>query len=92
MAQKKGQTGNPNGRPIGAKNKNPNELKEWMRKLILDNQQQFIEDLKAVSEKERLDILTRLAVHLTPKAVDPIIEEKEQLFRQSFIDRFFPAK
>ena len=54
MAQKKGQTGNPNGRPKGSQNRVTTELKNWINKLIDDNKEQFESDLSVLEPKDRL--------------------------------------
>ena len=47
MAQKKGQTGNPFGRPKGAKDKVSAEIKAKLAKFIEGNFKEFEKDFKA---------------------------------------------
>ena len=67
MGQKKGQTGNPQGRPKGTPNKVTADVKTWLAGLIDNNRQQVEDDLKALEPKERLMILERLMQYTVPK-------------------------
>lgn len=67
MAQKKGQTGNPNGRPKGTPNKVTIEMKTWLAGLIDKNRRQIEKDLKKLEPKDRLVILERLMQYTVPK-------------------------
>lgn len=67
MAQRKGQTGNPNGRPKGRPNKVTSELKTWIQELIDGNRKKFEADLKELDSKDRLMVLEKLMQYVVPK-------------------------
>lgn len=67
MAQPKGHTGNPNGRPKGKPNKVTQEIRVWLASVIDKNRRQIESDLKALEPKERLLILEKLMQYVIPK-------------------------
>ncbi|MDR3226154.1 MAG: hypothetical protein LBT56_00585, partial [Prevotellaceae bacterium] len=78
MSQKKGQTGNPNGRPLGAQNKVTTELKGWVSNLIYKNLPQIEKDLKTIEPKDRLIIIERLMQYTIPKQQSISVEAQVQ--------------
>jgi len=77
---KPGQSGNPKGRPRGAKNRNTVELKEAISTIIDDELKKAQKYLTQISPKERLDFIVRLLPYILPKISQiehsAIIEEK----------------
>ena len=67
MGLKKGQTGNPNGRPKGKPNKVTSEVRTWLAELIDKNRTQIVRDLKALEPKDRLIVLEKFMQYTTPK-------------------------
>ena len=86
MAQRKGQTGNPHGRPRGKPNKVTIPLREFVSELINDNRKTIKADLGKIDPQQRLVIIERLMAFVIPKmqSIDAsvqIAEEYNQLER-----------
>ena len=82
MAFKKGQSGNPNGRPRGAKNKATNELREWVERFINDNLDTIANDIKELEPNERVKFFLALLNYTLPKQQSvkaEINDEREQI-------------
>jgi Arc/MetJ-type ribon-helix-helix transcriptional regulator len=79
MAFEKGQSGNPNGRPKGARNRNSEVVREALVKLLDENIDSLREDLAGLKGKERASLLIQLARHLTRPEIVPERLTEEQL-------------
>ena len=82
MAFKKGQSGNPKGRPRGAKNKATNELREWVERFINDNLDTIANDIKKLDPNERVKFFLALLNYTLPKQQSvkaEINDEREQI-------------
>ncbi len=82
MAFKKGQSGNPKGRPRGAKNKATNELREWVERFINDNLDTIANDIKELDPNERVKFFLALLNYTLPKQQSvkaEINDEREQI-------------
>lgn len=67
MAQQKGHTGNPNGRPKGTPNKITSTIRNWIIELINDNREQIQKDLQSLEPKDRLSYIEKLLPYILPK-------------------------
>jgi hypothetical protein len=76
---KKGESGNPQGRKRGTRNRTTAELQQALLKLLDDNLNELSEDLKALKPKDRATLLLNLAKHVTPPALQPERLTEEQL-------------
>ena len=81
MAQPKGKTGNPNGRPKGTPNKVTTEMRLWLSQLIDNNRKQIEKDLKLLEPKERLQVLEKFMGYTLPKLQS--VEAKVELDKLS---------
>lgn len=67
MTFKKGKSGNPAGRPKGAKGKVPGTVKEWIVSVIDGNREKFEQALKCIPPEEFLKVMTKLLDYVVPK-------------------------
>lgn len=67
MAQKKGQTGNPNGRPKGTPNKLTKELRERLSDFLDENWEQIEKDFKTLEPEKRVMLFEKLLQYKLPR-------------------------
>ncbi len=82
MKYQKGQSGNPQGRPKGAKNKVKSKLLDAISSIIEDNIERLQEDLDSLEPQDRVKALTNLIGYIIPKqqAVKAdVTDEREQI-------------
>jgi len=70
MGIKKGQSGNPNGRPKGRPNKITAEMKDKIQLFIESNFEQIQSDFMMMEPKDRLIIFERLLKYVIPTKVE----------------------
>lgn len=69
MAQKKGQTGNPHGRPKGSPNKITQKLRSRLEKFLAKNWNGLETDFKKLKPVERVQIYEKLLKLILPTQV-----------------------
>lgn len=93
MGQKKGQTGNPNGRPKGAKNKISSDIKDKLTLFLEDNFDKFETSFKMMPPGERKARLYLEAGKLIiPRPKDPEEEAETNRRHDELLSRLFPQK
>lgn len=67
MTYKKGQSGNPNGRPKGSKNKQTAAIRDRVSSFLEANFYSIEQDIKKLTPKERIDVLIKMLEYAVPK-------------------------
>ena len=67
MAFRKGISGNPKGRPAGAKDKKSEQLREWLMGIFKKHRDTLAEDLAAVDPATRWNIIAKLLPYILPR-------------------------
>jgi len=79
MPYKKGQSGNPKGKPKGATNRTSEEVRLALLKLFDDNLNKLQKDIDSMQPKDRAYLLVNLAKHVVAAAVNPDQLTNQQL-------------
>jgi len=82
----KGQSGNPNGRPKGAQNKNTREIREAYQRLVennLENMTLWLTRIASEDEEKAMEIMLKLSEYVIPKLARQEVTgaDGEDLFR-----------
>lgn len=85
MAQKKGKTGNPNGRPNGSENKVTKQTKEWITAFLQENVVLIEEYLKNLPERERLEALLTFIPKILPYVLPKQQESTVNLHEEKYL-------
>lgn len=67
MAFKKGNSGNPKGRPAGSANKTTEAIRATINKFISENLQEVQFEYNSLESKDKLDFLNKLLAFVLPK-------------------------
>ncbi len=89
MAFKKGKSGNPNGRPVGAIDKHKRKIKEIIDTVLDDNADRFKEEFERLKGEEFLNIYIKLLEFILPKLQRQAIEIEPEKIVRTF--NFIPA-
>ena len=81
MPYKKGQSGNPKGKPKGSKGRTSEEVRKCLLKLLDDNIVNLQKDIEGMKGKDRATLLISLAKHCTAPALNPEKLTDEQLLQ-----------
>lgn len=74
----KGTSGNPKGRPRGAKTKIKGDILAQVKEFIENNMEDIQEDYDLLEPKEKMQFLIKLLEFAIPKATAPKEEEAEE--------------
>lgn len=71
MAQfKKGESGNPKGRPRGSTGEKTKYIRDWITSLVGSNAQSLSENFKHLPSKEKWRVITQLMPYVIPKQTE----------------------
>jgi hypothetical protein len=79
MGYKKGQCGNPKGRPKGSPNKISAEQREFFRNFLLDGKKQFTSSMKNLEEKDYVKAYMSVTQYVVPKPLAAELKEVPEL-------------
>lgn len=94
---KKGKSGNPNGRPQGAKDKAQADIKEAYKSLVEGNLNNIEQWLKTVADKDpgrAIELLLRLSEFVLPKikAIQLETEDNKHIILYQNVSKQFPDR
>lgn len=76
----KGQSGNPNGRPVGAEDKKTTRFKQALNELLESQADKMVEWLEQIDDpKQRFDVLKDFAEYIHPKLARSEIKHEGEL-------------
>ena len=71
---KKGQSGNPNGRPKGSTNEKTTYIRDWVISVIGSNGQRMSQNFAHLSRKEQWRVITQLLPYVLPRQHEAIVD------------------
>ena len=83
----KGQSGNPNGRPIGSIEKSNKLLRDLIKNFLLDNFEKIKTDFELLTPKDRLKIYCDLLQYGLPKLQTVPMESDFDNLTESDLDK-----
>lgn len=67
MAFRKGKSGNPSGRPPGAKDKKSEKIRKWLLDIVENRRDMIADDLDAVDAATRLNFIAKILPYVAPR-------------------------
>ncbi len=67
MPFKKGESGNPKGRPDGSGNKTSSQLREFLGEILFENRERFQKSFEKLSDKDFAKLYLETMQFVTPK-------------------------
>ena len=67
MAFRKGKSGNPSGRPPGAKDKKSEKIRKWLLDIVENRRDMIADDLDAVDPATRLNFIAKISPYVAPR-------------------------
>lgn len=89
MGQPKGQSGNPSGKPKGAKNRTTKQMKELLTKFAEDKIEDVIDAFDELDAKDKVSAFTSLLKYVIPPARDTDADKAGADAVSMMIDRLF---
>jgi hypothetical protein len=86
MAFKKGQSGNPSGKPKGALNRTTDDLRRVLLAIVNSNVSTIQSDLDKLEPKDRLKLLIEIMGYVVPKLQATAIKDFTIEAKESKID------
>ena len=74
MAFKKGQSGNPTGRPRGSTSEKTAYIRDWVISVIGANAQRLANDFPRLSRKEQWRVITQILPYILPRQHEAVID------------------
>lgn len=90
MPFKKGKSGNVKGRPVGIKNKQPEELRTRIQMFVENKMNEFDELWKELKPKEKADLLMEMMKYMIPR-LNAISTDINVISSQEKIIQLFPT-
>ena len=83
MKYRKGQSGNPNGRPRGSVDEKKAYISDWVISIIGANGKRLEQDFPRLSRKEQWRVITQLMPYVLPRQHEAIVDVDASMDVQS---------
>ena len=86
MAFNKGTSGNPNGRPRGAKDKKSEKIRKWLLDIVESRRDTIADDLDLVDPATRLNFIAKILPYVAPRLASVEVEQEEPVTHTIIIE------